>query len=185
MCKKCFLCGRNGNGDRLEEWKDIPNYEGIYQVSNKGNVRRLTFANNKVTKEKIHSIKPTDNGNGYLIVGLKASGKRKNYYVHRLVAAMFCKKDDNCNYVNHKDRNKYNNNAENLEWCTQKQNVQYSAQYMRHEKSICNPTNTGEKYISLKGNRYCVYLRKLKKYSSFLTLEEAIAYRNEVIKGGI
>ena len=56
---------------------------------------------------------------------------------------------------------------------------------MRHEKSICNPTNTGEKYISLKGNRYCVYLRKLKKYSSFLTLEEAIAYRNEVIKGGI
>jgi hypothetical protein len=172
-------------GVRMELWKDIPNYEGIYQVSNQGNIRSLLFRNNIVVKEKIRILKPTDNGNGYLIVGLKASGKRKNYYVHRLVAAMFCKKVDNCNYVNHKDRNKYNNNAENLEWCTQKQNVQYSAHYMRHEKSISKPTNTGEKYISIKGNRYCVYLRKIKKSSSFLTLEEAIAYRNEAIKGGI
>ena len=168
-----------------EIWKDIKGYEGVYQVSNKGNVRRLTFTNNQVTKSKIHSIRATDNGNGYLIVGLKNGGKRKNFYVHRLVAEAFCTKSPRRKIVNHIDHNRMNNSAENLEWCTQKQNVRHSAKLMKHEKSFCKTTNTGEKYIRKINNRYQVSIWRLKKYKSFSTLSEAILYRNEVIKGGI
>lgn len=166
-----------------EIWKDIQGYEGIYQISNNGNVRRLTYTNNKVNKDKAHYIKPTDNGKGYLIVGLKVNGKRKSAYVHRLVATAFCKNDNAGNVVNHKDFNTKNNNANNLEWLTQKQNVRYSANNMKHEKTICKPTNTGEKYITKKGNRFVVRATNDNKEKSFKTLEEAVLYRNIAKKG--
>lgn len=169
----------------MEVWKDIKGYEKVYQVSNKGNVRRLTFTNNQVTKKKIHSITPTDNGNGYLIVGLRNGSKRRNFYVHRLVAEAFCEKASRGNVVNHIDHNRSNNTAENLEWCTQKQNIIYSSDRMKHEKSICKQTNTGEKYIRRIDNRYCVSIHKLKIYKSFKTLEEAVMFRNEVVKDGV
>ena len=168
-----------------ETWKDIAGYEGIYQISNKGNVRRLTFVNNVVSKSKIHPIKPTDNGNGYLIVGLKINGTRKNHYIHRLVADAFCPKRRGAKVVNHIDFDKYNNTADNLEWCTQKQNVQASSHRMNHAKSICKPTNTGEKYIRQRNGRYCLYIRRsgitlINK--SFATLEDAIFYRDNFLR---
>lgn len=171
-----------------EVWKDVKNYEGIYQVSNTGKVRRLTFTNNQVTKEKIHEIKPTDNGHGYLIVGLKNGGERKSYYLHRLVAEAFCEKNENCTVVNHIDHNKYNNSANNLEWCTQKENVLHSAARMRHEKRKCKPTNTGEKYISktISGfYRVCIRNSEQDIYRIFRNFEDAVEFRNEVINGGV
>ena len=169
----------------MEIWKDIPHYEGIYQVSNKGNVRRLTFTNNQVTKEKIHSIKPTDNGNGYLIVSFKNGGKRKNHYVHRLVAEAFCTKRKGQTVVNHIDYDKYNNSANNLEWCTQKENVKHSSHRMKHEKTVCKFTNTCEKYIRKVDNKYRVCISRLNIYKAFNTFDEAILFRNEVVKGDV
>lgn len=169
-----------------ETWKDICGYEGVYQVSNTGKVRRLTFTNNQITKFKVHEIRPTDNGNGYLIVGLKVNGKRKNHYVHRLVAEAFCNRTLETAVVNHKDYNKYNNSANNLEWCTQKQNISYSASRMRHEKQKCRATNTGEKYITQTvSGSFKVSIKKLHIYHSFKNLEDAIAYRERVMRGGL
>ena len=174
-----------------EVWVDIPEYEGLYQVSNTGKVRSILFRNNVCRKSRIKELKPTDNGNGYLIVNLKKDGKRKSAYVHRLVAEMFCERQSDATVVNHRDFNKYNNCADNLEWCSQKDNVKYSAHKMRHPKKRCRPTNTGEKYIRKifshgKKNlvRFKVSINHLGVSKEFRTLGEAIAFRNEVMQDG-
>lgn len=104
----------------IEEWRDIPSYEGKYQVSNLGNVRALNYHRQKITKLIIaHKDK-----NGYLRVGLYRNGKIKNYQVHRLVMSAFVEKSNLT--VNHKDEDKQNNKLDNLEYMTNKENVRYS-----------------------------------------------------------
>ena len=109
-----------------EKWKDIPNYEGLYQISNLGNI--FNVKRNKIKKQTI-------NKEGYYYVMLSKKGKKTYFLVHRLVAQVFLdkskykcvNKDDNIILVvNHKDENKLNNNLNNLEWCTNKYNVIYS-----------------------------------------------------------
>lgn len=99
-----------------EIWKDIVDYEGLYQVSNLGNIK--SFHNNK---EKI--LKPRKVKDGYLMICLYKNGKGKNYQVHRLVAKYFIKDYDENLEVNHKDYDKENNKANNLEMMTRIQNV--------------------------------------------------------------
>ncbi len=170
-----------------EIWKNIDGYDGRYQVSNYGRIKSLyVWDVNKrdfVPAEKI--MTPTDNGNGYLIVSLRKNRLRKNYYVHRLVASVFIAKRDGCDYINHIDHNKKNNNADNLEWCTQKENVGYSADRMKHRNSlhIAN-TNTGEKYIYFRKGRYRVVVDK-KEYPSCVTLSEAVEKRNKILEKGV
>lgn len=116
-----------------EIWKDIEGYEGYYQVSNLGRVksmeRLITYTNSKgVTshfpvEEKI-IVQRTDRG-GYRRVSLKKDKGRKLCLVHRLVAQAFIENQDNLPLVNHKDENRGNNNASNLEWCTSKYNLNY------------------------------------------------------------
>jgi len=169
-----------------EVWKDVEGYEGVYQVSNYGRVRRLTFTNNIVNKYRPRLVKPTDNGNGYLLVGLSINGKRKNHYVHRLVASAFIERNKDLNHVNHIDFDKGNNHVDNLEWCTPKQNIRHSAHRMRKPKSVHNKkTNTGEKYIRKRGGKYRLEVSHKRIYKSFATLEGAVRYRNEVMSGGV
>ena len=165
-----------------ELWKDVSGYEGTYQVSNMGRVRRLTFVNNVVQKEKVHIVRPTDNGRGYFVIGLKTNGKRKSKYVHRLVAEAFCENPEGKTCVNHKDYDKHNNMACNLEWCTQKENVRYSSKRMSHSKRTSRSTNTGEKYIKLRGGKYIVSMKKLNVfnfYRSFDNITDAVIFRDE------
>lgn len=105
---------------RKEEWKDIKGYEGAYQVSNLGRVRNTV---------KILSL-CTDN-QGYLKLNLYSNGKRKTVRVHRLVAEAFIDNTNNHKYINHKDENKLNNKAENLEWCSAKYNCNYGSRTSR------------------------------------------------------
>lgn len=65
-------------------------------------------------------------GHGYQNITLYKNGKKKTYDIHRLVAQAFIRNPYNLTYVNHKDENKMNNNVNNLEWCTQKYNINYS-----------------------------------------------------------
>lgn len=162
-----------------EMWKPIKGYEGYYAISNKGNVVSLMFRNNQVCKPKIKQLTPTDNGNGYLIIGLRDGSKRKNFYIHRLVAEHFIEKKYGCEYVNHIDCNPKNNDVSNLEWCTQQENVSHSAFHMRKPRAVCKTTNTGEKYIRFRHNRYIVNYKNT--YKSFDNLDDAIAFRNEVV----
>ena len=118
--------------EELEEWKDIANYEGIYQISNMGNVRsldRIVHPNNQyLQKGKI--LKPLDNGK-YLFVTLRKDGVKENKYIHRLVAEHFLPNPLFYNEVNHKDEDKHNNCISNLEWCTHSYNMNYGT---RNEK---------------------------------------------------
>ena len=116
-----------------EIWKDVVGYEGLYQVSNLGRIKSLERNWNVTnqygkefvssTKEKI--LKSTKYNMGYLYVSL-SNIKTKNVPVHRLVATAFISNPNNYKIVNHKDGDKLNNCVDNLEWCTQKFNVDHA-----------------------------------------------------------
>ena len=102
----------------IRTWKDIKGYEGLYQVSNLGEIRSKHTG--KWMKLKCSSV----NGR-YRKVILCDNEKREAKLVHRLVAEAFIPNTNNLPYVNHKDENPSNNMVVNLEWCTQKYNMNY------------------------------------------------------------
>lgn len=102
-------------------WKDIPGYEGLYQVSNTGRVRSLNY--NRTGKSKVR--KQNTDKRGYKRVNLCKDGKNKIYSIHRLVALAFIPNPNNYPIINHKDENPSNNAVWNLEWCTQEYNINY------------------------------------------------------------
>lgn len=117
-----------------ELWKDIPGYEGMYQVSNCGRVRTCegkTTSNaryaKRVWKQRIikQKIQTSKHGRQDARVNLWKDCKGKTWLVSRLVALAWC--DGFCDglTVNHKDGNTLNNRAENLEWITLKKNIQH------------------------------------------------------------
>jgi len=115
--------------DTREKWRDIYKYEGLYQVSNKGNVRNLK------TKKLVTLY---TNAKGYKYVSLyknhelKISSKRE--FVHRLVALAFVPIFSfERNRVNHKDGDKSNNHSYNLEWVTNKENSQHFVKSLRQD----------------------------------------------------
>lgn len=126
---------------KKEFWRPVVGYEGLYEVSNFGRVKSIKFG-----KERF--LKLFTNHRGYLQVNLSKKGKVKKYFVHRLVAEAFLEIPEELKHlkgthylqVNHKDENKLNNNAENLEWCTSSYNVNYGS---RTEK--CSKKNTNGK----------------------------------------
>lgn len=109
-----------------EVWKDVIGYEGLYQVSNFGNVKSLdreVGPKNKVPYWRKGKIcKQSKNNLGYMTVGFTVNNKKVNKYVHRLVAEAFITNMNNYPQVNHIDCNKTNNKMCNLEWCTNSQN---------------------------------------------------------------
>lgn len=153
----------------MEIWKTIDALKG-YAVSNYGNIKNIKT--NRI-------LKGYDNGSGYLAVSVN----NKKMYIHRLVAMAFLDNPRGVNYVNHIDYNKQNNNVNNLEWCTQKENVHHSIINMKHRKAVTH-SNTGEKYISKRRNKYRVIIDK-KEYRSCNTLKDAIAKRDSILNGEV
>lgn len=105
-----------------EIWKDIKDYEGLYQVSNLGRVKSLNYL--RTEKEQI--LKTNKVCRGYYQVVLWKDKKPKRYSVHRLVAEAFLPNPFNYPIINHKDENPSNNCSQNLEWVTYKYNSAYS-----------------------------------------------------------
>lgn len=114
--------------------KDIPEYEGLYEIDFKGNVfsknHTITIQNPNTKQpmtflKKGKKLKPYLKNNGYLHVSLCKNGHCKLYSIHRLVATVFLNNPNNYTCVNHKDENKLNNSVENLEWCTNEYNYYY------------------------------------------------------------
>lgn len=112
-----------------EIWKDIVNYEGLYQVSNLGNVRSLSFGARNIRKSnKIKLLKQSPTNCGYLKVQLYKNGY-KMFYVHRLVAIAFLPNPENKKQINHIDGNKQNNNVLNLEWSSASDNQKHAIRH--------------------------------------------------------
>lgn len=102
----------------MEQWKPIEGTDGKYEVSNLGHVRTNGKRPGLLTLTKQKS--------GYRYAMIEIDGKSCNRRVHRLVAQHFLPNPDNMKEVNHKDGNKDNNRADNLEWCTRSHNVKHS-----------------------------------------------------------
>lgn len=127
-----------------EIWRDIKGYGGLYQVSNFGKI----YSNNT------HSLaKPYRNNKGYLKIDLCKDGKRKKFFVHRIVAETFIANPNNYPQVNHKDEDKTNNNVSNLEFCDCKYNIGYGTGRERAAEKVrksvfCIELNKGFKSIT-------------------------------------
>lgn len=115
-----------------EIWKDIKGYEGLYQVSNLGNVMSLNYKNHGYAK----LLTPKCNNAGRLWVELFNNNKKRAFLIHRLVAFAFIENPNNYSQINHIDENPKNNNVENLEWCTQEYNIKYYLERHRGERKI-------------------------------------------------
>lgn len=109
-----------------EIWKNVVGYEGLYQISSLGRVRRV---GGKI-------LKSTRFSKGYFHVNLCCNGKYKSKQIHRLVAQAFIPNPNNLPIVNHKDENPSNNTVENLEWCTVSYNLGYGTANKRREETI-------------------------------------------------
>ena len=120
-----------------EIWKDIKDYEGLYQVSNWGRVKSL---GNGKTHKTPRIMKINKQKNGYYRVILTKDGVEKNKSVHRLVATAFLENPENLPCVNHKDENPSNNNVSNLEFCDQKYNINYG----NRNKKVSNKMTNGK-----------------------------------------
>ena len=123
-----------------EIWKDIKDYEGLYQVSSFGRVK--SFYTNRI-------LKGSEDSWGYLQVKLYKNGIKSNKKMHRLVAQSFIPNPENKPEVNHIDENKTNNKLSNLEWSTAKENSNHGTRTERMAKTrsipiIATNIKTGE-----------------------------------------
>lgn len=163
-----------------EIWKDIPNYENIYQVSNLGIVKSL--GNDKSKKEKI--LSRLINSGGYYQVSLYSNGNSKMIHVHQLVAICFLNHAPQKKklVVNHIDGNKLNNSVENLEIVSCRDNVSVCFRRLKKEKT--------SKMIGVSWNKGVEKWRsqirinnKIKHIGYFVTESEASnAYQKELKK---
>ena len=117
--------------DIIEEWRPVVGYEGLYEVSNTGQVINIKTG---------HILKQHKDKDGYWVLSLKRD-KYKTYFAHRLVAQAFIPNPDNLPMVNHKDEDKSNCMVDNLEWCDAKYNSTYGTARERmyeakHRKTI-------------------------------------------------
>lgn len=121
----------------MEEWRDIKGFDGVYQVSNLGRVKRIAPSRRYPSE---HIMSPHDIGKGYLSVFLLYGNKKKVMKIHRAVAEAFIPNPNQYPEVNHKDENPSNNRVENLEWCTHEYNSRYGTRGERigqaHAKAV-------------------------------------------------
>ena len=139
----------------IEEWRPVVGYEGLYEVSNTGQVRSLDKYDsmNRFLRGRI--LRLFTDELGYLRAQLYSNSKRKSFLVHRLVAQAFIPNPDNLPQVNHRDENPSNDNVDNLEWCDGKYNVNYGTRIDRiRDIRLKNGTYTGLSKEEYRKKRY-------------------------------
>lgn len=171
-----------------EVWKDIPAYEGLYQVSNFGKVKTLTKEiksprnTRRIIMEKI--LKPNLRKDNYYIVCLNKEGKSKSFYIHKLVAVCFLNHVPNKHdeVVDHIDNNTKNNDLKNLQIITQRINMTKDRTGEINFTGVFKSDSTINPYMSkiMKGKK-SFYLGVFKtKEEAHLMYQKALKHINEV-----
>ena len=159
-----------------EIWKDIPGYEGRYRASNRGRIYSLFH--DCVLTEKVR-------GRGYRAITLSKEGKKSRWSIHRLVAICFLPEPDSPDYeINHKDLNKANNCASNLEWVTRADNFEHAYQNGRvdYRRPKRTDNKTGRQGVSRHTGGYQVTIGFKRKHiyiGWYKNLSDAINARDE------
>lgn len=171
---------KSKENNREEIWKDIAGYEGLYQVSNFGQVKSLArIKTNKLigehfVKEKI--MKSRLSPSGYLSIGLTKNGKQIGYRVHRLVAQTFISNPENKAEVNHKNGIKIDNRIENLEWNTSSENTIHAL-----KTGLMIPKRGVENNRSICVNQYDLEGNFIKTWSAIKDIKRQLKYDTKAI----
>ena len=132
-----------------EIWKEVPGWEGYYEASNLGNIRRM---------KNQRMLKPKTNKGGYLYVGLTRNNKTQWFFVHRLIASAFLPNPGNLPFINHKSEVKTDNSLANLEWCDTKYNNNYGTRNERiSERNKATSNKKAVQQCDMDGNVLAVY----------------------------
>ncbi len=167
--------------NQKEVWKDVKNYEGLYQVSNLGRVKSLdrmvkhSSKNRKIFIQKGRDLKPSINSNGYKQFRLSWENKSKTFLAHKLVAQSFLNHiTDGTNklVVDHIDNDKLNNNVINLQIITNRENC--SKDKKGKHSSLIGVTKLNNMFIAQ------IYIKGKNKYLG--SFKKEIDAHNEYIK---
>ncbi|MGK7951686.1 MAG: NUMOD4 domain-containing protein [Xenococcaceae cyanobacterium] len=143
----------------IELWKDVPSYEGIYLVSNLGDVRSLDRETiNSIgasRKQRGKKLTPFKNSTGYFYVTLSDGDRRSNRRVHSLVATAFLPNPYNKRTINHINGDKSDNRLCNLEWATDSENHTHA--FKTGLKELCGIAKRSRKLT----NVHVLEIRKL------------------------
>ena len=163
-----------------EVWKDIPGYEGLYQVSNLGRVKSLERykPNKQCVPEKIKTL--SKKSNGYLFLQLYKDNKAKNRYIHRLVAEAFVENPNGKETVNHINGNKHDNRAINLEWNTYTENNKHA-----YTTGLNDETHRRNRKGSTAVSQYDADMNFIKTYPSMREAERQTGIDARCISIGI
>lgn len=140
----------------VEYWIAMPGYEGAYMISSWGRAKSIRFKEDRI-------LKPCANKNtGYIQYHLSKNNKQINCYAHRKVGEAFIPNPNNLHCINHRDENIKNNRVDNLEWVSQKENVNYRGAQERRVESLRKFKNTNpEKY----NKRYIYHMKPVAQYT--------------------
>lgn len=166
----------------METWKEIPGFNGYYEASTYGRIRRMKnetiYKDGRIAHFSQTILTPAKTKKGYLSVYLSVKSRKYTISVHKLIAITFIPNPENKKTVNHKDLNKENNYVENLEWMTNKENMQHAFKngvYIERNKYTIKNLGvhfglSGEKNHSAKlTDKQVIEIRKLK---GILTLKK-------------
>ena len=160
----------------MEEWRDIPQYFGLYEASSEGRIRTKegkttssARSDKRVWKQRILKQKYKKvNHRKDAVICLWKDGKPNYHLVSRLIASAF--HGDNLKTkltVNHIDGNPLNNKSENLEWMTLQENISYgmvNGQYRNIMKPVCVVSESGEEIYMRSASKLCDFLGRSKSY---------------------
>lgn len=152
----------------IEEWRDIPEFEGLYQVSSEGNVRSLSHLSSNAKRYKGRMLKSATGGKQpYAGVRLSNGAIKKHRTVHTLVAEAFLGPRPDGMVINHIDGNKRNNRASNLEYCTFQDNVRHAMRNNLLNRGENVPTS---KFTEAQAKEVLALSKQGKKFSEIAAL---------------